>query len=201
MLKLHGFPMSPNTRRAWLMLEEVGASYTFVNVDLMTGEQKQSAYLRLNPTGRVPTLEDGAFRLWESNAILVYLAEKFPAARLAGADAMERAEIARWTFMNAAHLSPSIARVFAHTIRLPEEQRLPRLVDEARLEIDRCLRPLDARLADREFLTDRFTMAEVAIAPTLSAAPMLGIDLGIYPHVARWMTAMKERPAWTKTGG
>jgi glutathione S-transferase len=84
MLTIHGFPMSPNTRRALLGLEEHGVTYQFVSVDLMKGDQKSSGYLALNPTGRVPTLVDGDFVLWESNAILHYLAALHPEKKLGG---------------------------------------------------------------------------------------------------------------------
>jgi glutathione S-transferase len=198
MFELHGFAMSPNTRRAWLALEEHGAVYRVVPVDLMSGEQKSPAYLTLNPTGRVPALVDGEFVLWESNAILEYVAALHPAKRLGGTSPRDTGELARWMYMNAAHLSPNVARIFAHTIRLPEDQRLPRLVTEARAEVDRCLAPIAARLADREYLADRFSLAEIAIAPTLSAAPMLGIDLGRFPRVAEWMKRIESRPAWQK---
>ncbi len=198
MLKLHGFPMSPNTRRALFALEEVEEPYELVAVDLMSGEHKGAAYLALNPTGRVPTLVDGDFTLWESNAILEYLAARSPAKALGPQSPRERGEIARWMFMNAAHLSPNVARIFAHTIRLPEAQRIPRLVDEARAEVDRSLKAVSGRLAGREYLVDRFTIADIAVAPTLGAAPMLGIDLTKFAGVAEWMKRVSERPAWQK---
>src|SRR5580698_6346511 len=198
MLKLHGFPMSPNTRRALFALEEHGLPYEVVTVNLMQGEQKAPAYLALNPTGRVPTLVDGDFVLWESNAILEYLARAHPEKKLGGASPRDTGEIARWMYMNAAHLSPNIARIFAHTIRLPEDQRLPRIVEEARAEVDRCLKAIEAQLAGREHLLDRFSLAEIAIAPTLSAAPMLGIDLARFPSVDGWVKRIGARPAWQK---
>jgi glutathione S-transferase len=198
MLKLHGFPMSPNTRRALFALEEHGAPYELVTVDLMSGEQKSPAYLALNPTGRVPTLVDGDFVLWESNAILDYLAALHPEKGLGARSPREAGDLARWMYLNAAHLSPNVARIFAHTIRLPEAQRLARIVDEARVEVDRSLGPLESRLAGREHLLDRFTLAEIAIAPTLSAAPMLGIDLARFPSVDGWLKRIAARPAWQK---
>ena len=198
MLKLHGFPMSPNTRRALFALEEHGAAYELVTVDLMSGEQKSRAYLALNPTGRVPTLVDGDFVLWESNAILEYLAALHPEKALGARSARETGEMSRWMYMNAAHLSPNVARIFAHTIRLPEAQRIARIVDEARVEVDRCLGALEGRLAGREYLLDRFSLAEIATAPTLSAAPMLGIDLARFPSVDGWVKRIGARPAWQK---
>jgi len=201
MLKLHGFVMSPNTRRARLMLEECGEAYEFADVDLMAGAHKEAPYRGLNPTSRVPTLVDGEFVLWESNAILEYLAAKHPEKKLGGATPRETGEIARWMFMNAAHLSPNVARIFAHTIRLPEEKRLPQLVEEGRAEVDRSLGALDPALAGREWLLDRITIAELSIAPTLSAAPMLGIDLSRFPNVSAWLGRIAARPAYKKVFG
>jgi glutathione S-transferase len=200
-IKLHGFPMSPNTRRALLMLEECGEPYTLVPVDLMAGEHKAPPYLALNPTGRVPTMVDGDFTLWESNAILEYLAAKHRESRLGGQSPRETGEIARWMYMNAAHLSPNIARIFAHTIRLPPEKRIAQIVDDARAEVDRSLRPLEERLSGGDFLVGHFTMAEVSIAPSLTNAPMLGIDLAPFPHVSAWLGRIAARPAWKKIYG
>jgi glutathione S-transferase len=155
----------------------------------------------LNPTARVPTLVDDDLALWESNAILEYLAAKNQKTRLGAASPRETAEIARWMFMNAAHLSPNVARIFAHTIRLPPEKRLPQVAEEARAEVDRSLAPLDAALAGREYLLDRLTIADLSIAPSLSAAPMLGIDLARFPNVTAWLARLASRPAYKKVFG
>jgi glutathione S-transferase len=201
MLTLHGFPMSPNTKRARLGLEEAGLPYEFAPVDLMSGAHRQPEYLALNPTARVPVLVDGDFVLWESNAILEYVAAKAPAARLAPENARERGEVSRWIFLNAAHLSPACAHVFAHTIRLPEDQRIPQMVTNARAEIDRCLGPLDAWLNGKEWILGRFGIADISIGATLGAAAMIGIDLARWPHVAAWHGRVRARPSWAKVNG
>lgn len=200
-MKLHGFPMSPNTRRALVALEEHGIAYELVPVDLMAAEHKGSAYLALNPTGRVPTLVDGDLHLWESNAILDYLAASHPEHGLGGKTPREVGELSRWMFMNAAHLSPNVARIFAHTIRLPPEKRIPQLVDDARVEVDKSLRALEQHLTGRTWIVDRFTNAEVAIAPTLVNAPMLQIDLAPFPAVSAWMARITDRASWKKIYG
>lgn len=201
MLDLHGFPMSPNTRRAQLALEETGLPYRLVPVDLMSGAHRGPDYLALNPTGRVPVLVDGDYKLWESNAILEYLAAKAPEKALGPNDARERGELSRWMFMNAAHLSPAMAHIFAHTIRLPEDKRIPQLVENGRAEIERCLGPLDAWLAGRTFILDRLTIADLSIAATLGAAAMIGVDLSKWPNVAAWHGRIRERDAWKKVYG
>ncbi|MGZ3419024.1 MAG: glutathione S-transferase family protein [Polyangiales bacterium] len=200
MRKLHGFPMSPNTRRAMLGLEESGLEYELSPVDLMSGAHKHADYLALNPTGRVPVLVDGDFVLWESNAILEYVAAQSNKG-LGPRDARERGEISRWMFMNAAHLSPAFAHVFAHTIRLPEEQRIPQLVTNGKAEIDRCLGPLDKHLAGREFILDRLTIADLSVAPTLGAASMIGIDLSKFANLSAWQGRIRERASWKKIYG
>lgn len=201
MMRLHGFPMSPNTRRAQLALEESGLPYELVPVDLITGEHRKPDYAGLNPTMRVPTLVDGDLRLWESNAILEYIAARTPEGGLGPRDARERGEISRWMYMNAAHLAPAQAHIFAHTIRLPEDQRIPKLVENGRAEIDRCLTPLNAHLAGREFILDRLTIADLALAASLAMAPMIGIDLSKYPHVNAWLDRIRARPAFKKIYG
>ena len=201
MIKLHGFPMSPNTKRGQLALEEAGIPYELVPVDLMTGEHRKPDYTGLNPTMRVPTLVDGDFKLWESNAILHYVAALAPEKRLDGDSPKERGEVSRWMFMNAAHLSPGVAHIFAHTIRLPEDKRIPQLVELARVEVDRCVSPLDAHLKGRNFLLDRLTIADLSIGATLAMAAFVGIDLSKYANVTAWLSRLKERPSFKKVYG
>jgi glutathione S-transferase len=202
MIELHGFPMSPNTKRARLGLEEAGVSYKFFDVDLMSGAHKEPAYLLLNPTARVPALVDGDYRLWESNAMLEYVAEIAKDKRLGPDSPRERGDIAKWMFMGAAHLSPNIARIFAHTIRLPEEKRIPQLVTEGRAEVDRCLLPLNDALAGKTWLVgDRLTIADISLAPPLTAAPMLSIDLTRFEHVTAWLARITSRESWKRVNG
>ncbi len=202
MMRLHGFPMSPNTRRAQLALEEAALPYELVPVDLMSGEHRSETYRALNPTARVPALVDGDFILWESNAILEYVAALRPEKALGPANPRERGEISRWMYMNSSHLSPAIAHIFAHSIRLPEDQRIPKLVENGRAEVARCLEPFNARLgAGGEFLLDRLTIADISIAPTLGIVSMLGIDLAAYPNVAEWHSRIRARQSWQKIWG
>ena len=199
MIELHGFPMSPNTKRARLGLEEADVSYTFHDVDLMAAAHKQPAYLELNPTARVPAMVDGDYRLWESNAILEYVADVAKDKRLGPETPHERGDIAKWMFMGAAHLSPNIARIFAHTIRLPEDKRIPQLVTEGHAEVLRCLAPLDAGLAGKTWLVgERITIADVSVAPPLTVASMLQIDLSRFANVTAWLERITSRDTWKR---
>lgn len=216
MITVHGFPMSPNTRRVLVALEEAGAPYELAPVDLMAGAHRGDAYRKLNPTSRVPAIVVSAadiagaedFVLWESNAVIAWLAERYPDKLWAGKSAEERADVLRWMFMNAAHLSPAVARIFAHTIRLPEEKRNPQIVEESRAEVARSLVALEQRLGvpegEREgepWLSKQFGIADISVSLTLSAAPMLGISFADAPHVASWLARVQARPAWKKVHG
>lgn len=201
-MKVYGFPMSPNVRRVLVVLAELGIDHELVPVDLMAGAHKQPDYLAVNPNGRVPTLVDGDLVLWESHAIIGYLAAKKPEARLDGESPAERAEIQKWMFQNAAHFGPAFAGIFSHTIRLPEDQRIPRIAELGRAEAERTFAVLDAALAGREYLVGgRFTLADAAYAPTLSFAPMLGFDLARWPNVAAWAARLAARPSVKKVMG
>jgi glutathione S-transferase len=196
MIRLLGFPMSPNVRRVQIVLEELGAPYALEPIDLMAGHHKGAEYLAVNPFGRVPTLIDGDTTLWESHAIAEYLAAKYPTARLGAATPEERGHIGKWTYVNAAHFGPAFAGVFAHTIRLPEEQRIPKVAENGRAEAVKVLGVMDVALAQSDFLVaGRLTLADLAFVPSLAFAPMLGFDLSTWPNVARWLAALKERPA------
>lgn len=198
-MKLYGFPLSPNTRRVLFAMHEVNAQFDFVPVDLTQGAHRTPEYLALNPNGRVPCLVDQDFVLWESNAILQYLAARFPEHHLDGERARERGEVACWLFLNAAHLGPAFAHIFAHTLRLPEDKRVPAIAENGRAEAARCLAVVDGRLAQHEYLAgNRFTIADISVAATVSVAAMIGVDLAAYPSVSRWFHAVSSRAAYKK---
>src|ERR1700741_3970395 len=113
MITLYTAPMSGNGRKVHMLLEEVGAQYQLSKLDLMKGDQKQSEYLQLNPNGKVPTLVDDDFVLWESNAILVYLIEALGDCALFAREPSRRANILRWLFWEASHWQPMLTRILA----------------------------------------------------------------------------------------
>lgn len=201
-IKLHGFPMSPNARRVQIALEEVGAPYEYVLVDLMQGQQRAADYVALNPNGRVPTLVDGDLVLWESHAILEYLAAKHPEHKLGGQSPAEVGEIAKWMFLNASHFGPGLAGVFAHTMRLPEDKRVPQIAENGRNEANRILKLLDGALAGKTWLVgERITNADISFAPNAMFAPMLGFDLSALANVSGWIERLKARASVKKVLG
>jgi glutathione S-transferase len=202
MMRLHYHPRSPNARRAVMVAHHLKCDVELVNVDLMKGEQKTPAFMKMNPNARVPVLEDGDFILWESRAIIIYLAEKTPGQTVYPSDARARADIHRWMFWSAAHFMPSIAvlgfeRVFKKLMGMgdpdpKEEERGERLFH--------AFAPvLDAQLAGREWLTgSSITLADFCVASPLVAADMARLPVKPYANLQAWFARMKALDAWKK---
>jgi glutathione S-transferase len=200
-MRLYGFPLSPNARRAELGLVEHGVDYELVQVDLAAGAHRRPEFLALNPGARVPVLEDGDLVLTESNAILLWLTDTRPAADLGGRTPDERAHIARWLFFNAVHMAPASAQIFAHTMFLPPARRVAQTAESSRVELARCLAIVDAALAGKRWLMgERYTIADIALAPNIYLArTLLGIEPGA--EVTRWLAQVTTRPAWKQVYG
>jgi glutathione S-transferase len=202
-MELYYGPVSGNSSRAVFGLMESGAPFTPHVVDTSKGENRTPAYLALNPMGRVPSFVDGPFRLWESNAINWYVAEKFPASRLVPVSLEGRASMQRWLFFQSAHLSPACAPVFRATN--PRVQAFWRTTGDAkaaegaRNELGRLLPVLEQALTGRDYLERAFTLADVAHAPHLLLVRGGGFDFSPYPNLKNWLERIEARPAWKKT--
>jgi len=182
MLKLYGGVRSRASIVRWY-LEELGIPYEFVTLDMAAGEHRQPAFLEINPVGKVPAIVDGDFKLWESGAILLYLAEKYGKTALS---LEQRATLNQWiTFANAT-LGPG---VFGEENR---EREMPRLMTM-----------LNQRFEQHPFiLGEEFSVADVAVGAVLTFIPiMLQLDLSGYPAVLSYMQRMTERPAFQATIG
>jgi glutathione S-transferase len=202
-MRLHGFALSPSSRRAELGLAEHGVAYEWVHVDLTAGAHLRPEFRALNPNAKVPVLEDGDLILTESNAILMWLVDCHPEAGLGGQTPAERAHVARWMFFNTAHMGPAGAQIFAHTMLLPPARRLSQVAETARAELARCTAIVDGALAGRRWLLgDRYTIADISLAPNLYLAKtLLGADLSARPELARWLEQITARAAWKKVYG
>ncbi|MHC5612738.1 MAG: glutathione S-transferase family protein [Nostoc sp.] len=180
MLKLYGGVRSRASIVHWY-LEELGVPYEFVKLDMQAGEHRQAEYLAINPVGQVPAIVDGDFKLWESGAILLYLADKYSKSTLSPE---ERGVFSQWVLFANATLGPGI---FQEASR---EREMPRL-----------LTPLNEIFSKQPFLLgNEFTVADVAVGSMLNYIPMiLKLDLSSYPAVLNYMKQLSERPAFQKS--
>jgi glutathione S-transferase len=182
MLKLYGGARSRASIVQWY-LEELAVPYEFVKLDMQAGEHRQPAYLAINPIGKVPAIVDGDFHLWESGAILLYLAQKYGKQSLSPE---EYAQLTQWVIFANATLGPGIF------VEANRERELPRLMTA-----------LNEILGQHTFLLgNEFTVADVAVGSTLAfTLTMLKLDLSIYPAVLNYINQLSQRPAFQKSIG
>lgn len=196
MLKLYHSAQSRSIRPRWL-LEEAGAPYELVRLSLEKGDTKRPEYLRLNPNGRVPTLVDGDLVLYESAAIVQYLADRFADKRLApplGTPA--RGLYYQWIHYTMTEIEPPLVAIFLHTVRRPEGERIPAVAAEGRTQLAAALDVVERALEGRKFiLGNDFSAADVMLGSTLAWAQMMSMLGEQRPGTAAYLGRMQERPA------
>ena len=195
--------MSGNSARAVFGLTEAGAPFRLQLLDTRKGENRSAAYLAINPMGKIPALVDGALKLWESNAINWYAAEKFPAARLLPPSIEGRAQVQRWLFFQSAHVSPACVPVFratnARVQAFWQTTGDAQAAASSRKELARYLPVLEAALGGGDWLEKEFSLADVAYAPHLALVAEGGFDFSPFPCVRAWLDRLLARPGWRKT--
>ncbi|HZD92175.1 MAG TPA: glutathione S-transferase family protein [Pseudolabrys sp.] len=202
-MKLYGFPPSPRTWQVRAAAAYLGIPLELVVVDLTKGEQRQPAYLAINPTGRAPTLVDGDFKLGEAAAILQYLASLKPGP-LWPDDTRTRADIMRWQSWAIAHWDkeacvPLVVERFIKKLldRGPADEAAVALALE---NFHKNARVLDDHLARQRWLVgDEMTLAEFAVAASLFYAQQGGYPLADYPHIVEWFGRVSALPCWQET--
>jgi glutathione S-transferase len=202
-MKLYYHPASPYARKVLIAASLLGIELETRFVDVLAGEGQKPEFLRLNPNGKVPTLEDGDFVLWESNAILQYLAGKKPDTPLFPADARTRADIVRWQFWESSCWAPACGTyVFEHVIKrvLGQGGADPDEIRKAEGKFHRYAGILDGHLSGRSWLVgDAMTLADLSIAPVLMYANLAEFPLDAYSHILRWFGQIEILPAWLET--
>ena len=190
-MKLYDFAFSPNSRKVRAVLYELGVPFDLAPVDLLTGAQRSPAFLAVNPNGRVPALEDDGLVLWESNAILTYLATKYPGATpLLPSNPRDRAEVDRWLAWQLAHLGPAGTKVaFERIVKKALNLGAPdqALIDAGTAEWKALTAILDGSLGDKEYLAGRLSVADFALAAPYSVHAACGLDVTPYKKVNAWL--------------
>jgi glutathione S-transferase/GST-like protein len=182
---------TPNGYKVSVALEEMALPYEVVTVDLAKGEQKTPAYLAINPNGRVPTLVDDGFAIFESGAILMYLAEK--TGLLMPTDTQGRSRVVQWLMFQMGGIGPMMGQANVFYRYFPE--KIPAAIARYQGEGRRLFAVLDAQLATQEFLAGDYSIADIANWCWVRTAKWSGIELEGLPHLQRWIAAIAERPA------
>jgi glutathione S-transferase len=202
MIKLYGHPGAPKAVKIEVLLEESGAPYVFRVIDLVRGENRQPAFLAINPAGRVPVIDDDGFILAESNAILRYLAARLEMESWYPNDLRSRALVDQWIDQVSFHVNNVVHPLYLNRYLYP---LLGMPVDTAALAaaekaVPGALAVVEARLeATGAFLCGPHpTIADLVLTEFLSEAESFGLDLKPYSNIVRWLGAMTSRPAWER---
>lgn len=202
-MKLYGFPPSPRTWQVRAVAAYLGVPLEFEFVDLTKGAQRTPEYLALNPTGRAPTLVDGDFKLWETTAIVHYLAGKKPNT-LWPDDVRTRADIVRWQSWTLAHWEKESCAplLFERIVKQIVGAGPPdaAIVARALENFARDAKVLEAHLAGQPYLVgDALTLADFSVASPLFYAERAGMPLADYPQLTGWFGRVAALPCWAQT--
>ena len=197
MIDLYTWP-APNGHKVQILVEELGVPYRPVPIDITQGAQHEAGYRAVNPNGKIPAIIDHAprdggapFAVFESGAVMLYLAEK--ENRFLPAELRQRSEVMQWLFWQVGGLGPMMGQA-QHFFRYATE-RVPYAITRYQNETRRLLRILDERLAHREHLCGEYSIADMACFPWVRIHKLTGVALEDFANVQAWYGRVRGRPA------
>jgi glutathione S-transferase len=199
-MKLYHFPVSPNSRKVVAVIHHLQLDCDLQALDLSKGEQNQPDFLKLNPNHMIPTLVDGDFVLWESNAIMQYLCSKVPGTALWSTDPRIQADISRWQFWQVGHFGSACSvMIFERVVKKLFKMGEPDLVDIAKgiERFHRFAQVLEGHLKNREWLVgNSATLADFSVGSFLDLAELAEFPMTEYIEIPRWYRNIQQLPAW-----
>jgi glutathione S-transferase len=199
MRKIWGRANSINVQKALWCADELGLSYERIDVGGAFGGNHEPAYLAMNPNGLVPTLEEDGFALWESNAIVRYLASSHGAGSLCPSNPQARADVERWMDWQITTLQQGMTTVFWGLVRTQPEKRDLAAIEAARQSLCGLWARLDRHLADRAFVGgSEFTMGDIPVGCMAYRWLNLPLQRNDLPHLQAWYERLATRPAYRK---
>jgi glutathione S-transferase len=193
MIELYTAP-TPNGWKASIALEELELPYSVRPIALQKHEQKEEWYVKLNPNGRIPTIVDrdnGDFAVFESGAILIYLAEK--TGRLMPADVKGRSRVIQWLMFQMGGIGPMMGQANVFFRYAPEKIQFA--IDRYHRECRRLFEVLDRQLAATDYLAGDYSIADIANWSWVHTYPWSGVEIDGLAHLQRWLDAIAARPA------
>lgn len=198
-IKIYDALPSPNCQKVRAVAYELDVNATFLPVDLLAGEQRAPSFVAINPNAAVPVLIDGDFVLWESNAIVGYLAHGTP---LLPDRRRERAEVDRWNAWHLAHIGPAIWKVaFERYLKPVMKLGAPddAAIEHGTADYRRLTEVLDRALADRDCVAGDLSVADFVLAPMYVLGARVGLATAEFPSVHAWLERLLARPSMKRT--
>jgi len=195
-IQLYYWP-TPNGKKISILLEETGTPYDIVPVDITAGEQFDPEFLKISPNNKMPAIVDPEgpdgepISIFESGAILIYLAEK--TGRFLPTDPHERYEALQWLMFQMGHVGPMLGQ--AHHFRKYAREEIPYAIERYTNEATRLYGVMDDHLAERDFFVGEYSIADIAIYPWLVSHADQGQRMEDYPNLERWFERVGSRPA------
>ena len=204
MIELYVFPPSPRAFKVMAIANHLGIDTALRFVDLIKGDQKAPEYAALNPNMRMPTLKDGDYVLWESNAIGQYLASRKPESNLLPRDERARLDVTRWQFWDLAHWDPACAVFIFENVVKPIVTKGgepdPTAIAQGTESFHRTAKVLDQQLKGRKFVIgDTLTLADFSLGAAMNLADAARFPVSPYGEIKRWYATLRALPAWEKT--
>jgi glutathione S-transferase len=192
-MKLFEFGPTRSIRVRWT-LQELGVPFESITVNMMAGEHRSPAFLKINPAGKLPALVDGDLTLTESVAIVMYLADKYPAKGLLPKSPKERAQLDQWMLFTATEIEQPLWRIARHSNIYPKDKRSPADIQLARGDFVPMAKVLEEHMRHREFLVgDHVTVGDFVLGYTLDWAKLVKLLDG-FPRLDAYMERMYARP-------
>jgi len=182
---------TPNGWKISIALEEMGLPYEVKVVDFASNEQKSPWYVKLNPNGRIPTLVDDGFALFESGAILIYLAEK--TGRFLPHDVQGRSRVIQWLMFQMSAVGPMMGQANVFLRYFPE--KIQPAIDRYQREVTRLFGILDQQLATHDYIAGDYSIADMALWPWVSGYEWSGVSIAEFASLQRWLAKVGDRPA------
>jgi glutathione S-transferase len=199
MLKIWGRANSINVQKVLWCVEELGVAFERVDAGMSFGVVNEPGYRAMNPNGRVPTIDDAGFVLWESNAIVRYLAAKHGAGTMWPESLQQRADSDRWMDWCTSTLATPMTALFWQLVRTPAEKRDAKAVEDTRTQCAALFGIIDERLADRPFIAGHhLTMGDIPLGCFVSRWQALPVEHPRLERLEGYLARLAERPAFAK---
>ena len=193
MIKLYT-AATPNGWKISVLLEELGVDYQINAINLSTGEQKSEAYLSINPNGRIPAIIDtdnGDFAIFESGAIMIYLAEKYQ--QFLPTETRAKSTVIQWLMFQMSGIGPMMGQANVFYRYFPE--KIPAAIERYQTEVKRLFSVLDRRLENHEYLAGDYSIADMANWCWVHTHNWSGVELSAFPNLKNWTASIGQRPA------